>query len=131
MGEPGKQAMLNPLLQQWGVQLMNGTLVEPTKDEMPHMVRPYATDAGLDLAEEYIFLGYKNLHALHDYDDSLKWLMPGVTALSYRPGGAFTAKPPLSSVGQRTWLKAVPLVVGFDTTVSVQPIGINNSYTKL
>jgi ABC-2 type transport system permease protein len=111
LGEPGKQAMLNPLLQPWGVQLMNGTLVEPNKDEMPHMVRPYATDAALDLAEEGIFLGYKNLHALHDYDDSLKWLMPGVTALSYTPGDAFTVKPLLMTVGQRTWRKAGPLVV--------------------
>jgi len=111
IGEPGKQAMLNPLLQPWGVQLMNGELVEPTKDEMPHMVRPYVTDAALDLAEEGIFLYFKKLHALHDYDDSLFWLMPGVTALSYTPNGPFTVKPLSMTVGQRTWLKAGPLVV--------------------
>jgi ABC-2 type transport system permease protein len=111
LGEPGKQAMLNPLLQQWGVQLMNGTLVEPTKDEMPHMVKPYLTDAALDLAEEIMFLEYKKFHALHDYDDTLKWLMPGATALSYTPGGVFTVKPLLMTVGDRTWIKAGPLVV--------------------
>jgi len=111
LGEPGKQAMLNPLLQPWGVQLMNGELVEPTKDEMPHMVRPYATDAVFDLAEEKVFLDYKKVRALHDYDDSLFWLMPGVTALSYTPGGAFTVKPLMMTVGERTWLKAGTLVV--------------------
>jgi len=57
LGEPGKQAMLNPLLQPWGVQLMNGELVEPSKDEMPHMVVPFATDATFDLAQEGKFLG--------------------------------------------------------------------------
>jgi ABC-2 type transport system permease protein len=111
LGEPGKQAMLNPVLQPWGVQLMNGTLVEPTKDEMPNMVKPYLTDAALDMAEEWMFLGMKKRHALHDYDDSLNWLMPGVTALSYTPGGPFMVTPLLLTVGQRSWLKAGPLVV--------------------
>jgi ABC-2 type transport system permease protein len=110
LGEPGKQAMLNPLLQRWGVQLMNGTLVEPTKDEMPDMVKAYLTDAAFDLAEEPRFLHLKMLHGLHDYDDTLYQLMPGVTALSYTPGGAFMVKPLLMTVGQRTWLKAGTLV---------------------
>jgi len=111
LGEPGKQAMLNPLLQPWGIQLMNGTLVEPTKDEMPHMVKPFLTDAMFDLAEEDYFLGHKKLHTLHDYDDTAYNLMPGVTALSYAPNGPFTVKPLMTTRGQRTWLKADPLVV--------------------
>ncbi len=43
LGEPGKQSIVNPLLQPLGIQLMCGTLIEPSKDEMPHMVYPYLT----------------------------------------------------------------------------------------
>src|SRR5258708_12310229 len=108
MGEPGKQAMLNPLLQQWGVQLMNGTLVEPTKTGIPHMGIPYATHPPPELAEEDIFLGYKNLHALRDTNDSLKCLIPEETALSYSPGAAFTATRLRMTVRQRHLPKADP-----------------------
>ncbi|HVU94334.1 MAG TPA: Gldg family protein [Puia sp.] len=110
LGEPGKQAMLNPLLREWGVQLMAGTLVQPTKDEMPHMVRPYLTDACLDLAEEGLFLDFKKVHALHNYDDTLKWLMPGVAALASQPGGPFAVRPLMMTAGGNTWIKAGHLV---------------------
>ncbi|HVU94349.1 MAG TPA: Gldg family protein [Puia sp.] len=110
LGEPGKQALVNPLLQQCGVRLMDGTLVHPTRDEVPDKLVPYVTDAGLDLAEEDQFLGLKALHADHDYDDSLKWLMPGAAALAYAAGGAFTVKPLLMMPERGTWQKAGRLV---------------------
>ncbi|MBO9633956.1 MAG: Gldg family protein, partial [Chitinophagaceae bacterium] len=38
LGKPGKQSVLNPLLQQLGVQLMPGQLVQPSYDETPEKV---------------------------------------------------------------------------------------------
>ncbi len=37
-GEPGKQQVLNPVLEQLGVQLMNGQLVQPGFDETPDKI---------------------------------------------------------------------------------------------
>ncbi len=105
LGEPGKQQMLNPLLQQIGVQLLPGTLVEPTKNEMPQMVRTYATMAVADLAEDPTLLRMKGPASERNPDDSLKQLMPGVAALSYDSNGGFTVRPLLMTVGERTWLK--------------------------
>jgi ABC-2 type transport system permease protein len=106
LGEPGKQQMLNPVLRQLGVQLMDGILVELSKDEMPNMVVPYVTGAGADLAQEPALLGLKSI----DNEDSLKWLTPGATALAYADSGAFAIKPVLRTVPGRTWLKAGTLV---------------------
>lgn len=103
LGEPGKQAMLNPLLQPLGVQLMEGILVEPSRDEMPHMVTPWLTTAAAGLAEEQLLLEMKRT------GDTLKMLLPGATAIAYSRQGPFTATPLLMTGGQ-TWLKAGRLV---------------------
>lgn len=103
LGEPGKQYVLNPLLQQLGVQLMNGTLIEPSKDEMPHMTQPYITGTALNLAEEGALLEIKK------YGDTGKILMPGATGISTSAQAPFKATPLLLSTEQ-TWLKAGTLV---------------------
>ncbi len=103
-GEPGKQQMLNPVLQQLGVQMMPGSIVEPTHEEMPQMVRPYITAAATDLADDFMLLGLK-ASLREKNDDTLKELMPGVTAISYDLNSAFTVRPLLMTIGQRTWLK--------------------------
>ena len=110
LGEPGKQHVVNPLLEQLGVQLMNGTLISPSKDEMPHMVQPYITPAGLDLAEEGALLDIKK------YGDTGRVLMPGVTGIAGPGKGLFKATP-LLMTDQQTWLKAGTLV-----TDSVPPV---------
>jgi ABC-2 type transport system permease protein len=103
LGEPGKQYILNPLLEQLGVQLMEGTLVETSKDEMPHMVKPYITATGLNLAEEQTLLESKKT------GDTLKALMPGATVIAYSRQGLFKASP-LLMTAEQTWLKAGKLV---------------------
>lgn len=105
LGEPGKQQMLNPMLQQLGVRLTEGTLVEVTKNEMPHMVRPYVTKPfGLSLAEERDLMMYR------DVPDSLKMTMPGAVGIERTGDSLFTARPIMIGSPQ-TWLKAGKLVV--------------------
>jgi ABC-2 type transport system permease protein len=104
LGEPGKQYVLNPLLEKLGVQLMEGILVESSKDEMPQMVKPYVTATGSNLAEDQTLLQAKNS------GDTLRLLMPGATAMAYASNGAFTVSPLLMTEGTLTWLKAGTLV---------------------
>jgi gliding motility-associated transport system permease protein/gliding motility-associatede transport system auxiliary component len=111
LGEPGKTQLLNPLLQQLGVQLIEGTLIQPSKDEMPHMVTPYITMAAANLAEE------KQLLTIKKKGDSLMALMPGTAAIAYAKEGPFTVNPLLKTIGTETWLKAGKLV-----TDSVPPV---------
>jgi ABC-2 type transport system permease protein len=72
-GEPGKQAILNPLLQKLGVQLMDGVIVQPSKQYAPDLVLPYLTNAAGGLSKA---LGVTA-------EDSARISMPGVAGLAY------------------------------------------------
>jgi ABC-2 type transport system permease protein len=106
-GEPGKQSVLNPVLKSLGVQLMEGTLVQHSKNFSPDLVLPYltATAAGFSRQLKYVF------------DDSMRVSMPGAAGLSYDStglshdgDGAYTIKPLLMTDGNRTWNKKSALV---------------------
>jgi len=104
-GEPGKQEMVNPVLRQLGVQLMPGTIVEPTAYEMPQMVRAYVTQPATEMADNGMLMRLRRLLKEGDTDDSLKMLMDGVTGISIDPTSPFTIKPVMKTVPSRTWLK--------------------------
>ncbi|WP_436486866.1 Gldg family protein [Chitinophaga sp. ARDCPP14] len=108
LGEPGKQQMLNPLLAHLGVQLMDGTLVQLSKDEMPHMVVPFITRDAANLADEPFLLILKE--AYKEHGDSMFMMAPGTTAFAYTDTGAFEIKPLLQTLENRVWLKAGTLV---------------------
>lgn len=105
LGEPGKQQMLNPLLKQMGVQLMPGSIVEPTGYEMPQMVRAYVTDPALSISEEMMLMRLKEARMEKNFDDSLKMTMPSVTGISGDSNALFKMTPFLRTVAERTWLK--------------------------
>ncbi|MEV4886917.1 Gldg family protein [Chitinophaga ginsengisegetis] len=109
-GEPGKQYVLNPLLQQIGVQLMNGQLVQPTYNETPDKVKPYLTATSAGLAEEPAMLVLRERLQAHLTGDSIKILMPGVAGISYTRDSAFTVAPLAMTSPDRVWLKAGNLV---------------------
>lgn len=99
-GEPGKQEILNPFLRQLGIQLMDGTLVQTSKDLQPELVTPYLTANAASL--------YPAL--THAHHDSAMVSMPRATALSYADTGAFTIKPLLTTNMRICWLKKDKLV---------------------
>jgi ABC-2 type transport system permease protein len=96
-GEPGKQALLNPLLQPLGVQMMEGMLVQQSKDFSPDLIQPFPTSAATDLT--------KNLQK--DGEDSLCVTMKGAAALTYSTGGPFTVIPLLVTDGKSCWNKKI------------------------
>ena len=96
-GEPGKQNIVNPLLQPLGVQLMDGMMVEKNRDFSPELVRPYLTAAAAGFT--------RKLHA--DFEDSLVIAMHGAAGLSYTPGGPFTVTPLAMTSGKLSWNKKI------------------------
>jgi len=96
-GEPGKQDIVNPLLQPLGVQLMDGMMVEENRDFSPELVQPYLTRAAAEFT--------KKLHA--DFEDSLVIAMHGAAGLSYTTGGPFTVTPLAMTPGKISWNKKI------------------------
>lgn len=103
--EPGKQEMLNPLLQPLGVRLREGVLVQPEVEEVSDLVMGMLTrDAG-DMSK-----GAASL-----LNGSNPVFLPGALALDYRnkpadSAGAFTTRPLLVLNGEHSWLKKGHLV---------------------
>jgi ABC-2 type transport system permease protein len=96
-GEPGKQALLNPLLQPLGVQLMDGMLVQQSKDFSPELLQPFLTPTATNFT--------KRLQ--EDAEDSLCVTMRGAAGLSYSTGGPFTITPLVMTDGTFSWNKKV------------------------
>jgi ABC-2 type transport system permease protein len=96
-GEPGKQSLLNPLLQPLGVQFMDGMLIQQSKDFSPALIQLFPTTA----ADSFT----KKLQ--QDKDDSLPVTMLGAAALTYSNHGPFTVTPLLTTDGKDCWNKKV------------------------
>ncbi|MGN6417849.1 MAG: Gldg family protein [Pseudobacter sp.] len=97
LGKPGKQYVLNPLLQQLGVQLLPGQLVQPSYDETPEKVVALPTSRA----------------------DSLSWLtegldivgMPCVAGIDTIRGSNYSPNLLLHTAPGKTWLKAGDLII--------------------
>jgi ABC-2 type transport system permease protein len=87
-GEPGKQPMLNPVLDSFGVHLDDGVIVAPNPHEMAHTIVAGVTDAGGNLAQEPILYLYqqKEIEQLYRY-------LYGSANISYRQQNGFSVKP--------------------------------------
>jgi len=94
-GEPGKQEVVNPLLSSLGIQLMDGTLVQKSRDYSFDLVTP-------NLAEGAVAMD-KGLQPFYMYKMMVS--MPGVGALSDVKESPFTVHPLLNSNAENSWLK--------------------------
>jgi ABC-2 type transport system permease protein len=96
-GEPGKQDILNPILRLLGVQLMDGMLVQRSKNASPEVSIPSLTSAAAGFT--------KQLH--DDYNDSVDIAMHGAAALSYMTDGPFTVTPLAVTPAGDSWNKKI------------------------
>ncbi|PUZ25778.1 ABC transporter [Chitinophaga parva] len=100
LAETGKQAVINPLLQHIGVQLMDGTLVQPSDDQSPDLVLAGITP-----------LAAKFTAAIgRQYDDTIPVSMPSAAPLWYTADSGFTVEPLLVTNAKNSWLKKGKLV---------------------
>jgi ABC-2 type transport system permease protein len=96
-GEPGKQAILNPLLLPLGVQLMDGMMIERTKNFSADLLQTYLTPSAADFT--------KILH--QDAEDSIVISMRSAAGLSYTTDGPFTISPLVTTAEKSTWNKKI------------------------
>ncbi len=94
-GEPGKQTVLNPLLEKLGVSMMEGMLVQKSEDYSPSLVFPYLTSTAATLSRTL----------KRSFTDSIQVGMPTVTGLLFDSTKGFNVKPLLRSDERYSWRK--------------------------
>lgn len=122
LGEPGKQQVLNPIINPLGANLMPGTMVQISAHETPDKITPFVT---LDHAW---LLKQKNPFSIMvrkglEEGDSMKVLHPGVAPLSYT-GNEFKVKRLMVTCPKGlAWVKAGHLVTDSAAPVLVPSEG--------
>lgn len=110
LGEPGKQYVLNPVLQNLDIQFMNGQLVQLRENETAEKVLFNLTPSSYDMAEEWWLMFYKHLRNHNQPSALFNVSLPGITALSVKPDSRFKVTPMFVTLGENVWQKAGPLV---------------------
>ncbi|MGN6417850.1 MAG: Gldg family protein [Pseudobacter sp.] len=114
-GEPGKQYVLNPLLQKLGINLMPGQLVHPSYHQTPDVVPYYEAPGVFELGEEYNLKTYRRLLTLLGngipYSDTQVALIFGVTGIAHNKDSGFNATPLFQALPGRSWQKMGKLVL--------------------
>ncbi|TCC84487.1 ABC transporter permease [Pedobacter hiemivivus] len=95
VGEPGKQSVVNPLLDSLGVKMLDGTLVQRSRDYSYNLVTPRLTKEALSM--------YSGLNNPYQKKEIIS--MPGVAALSFDPQSAFKTQAILTTDAKYSWIK--------------------------
>ncbi|MGN7786540.1 Gldg family protein [Niabella sp. 22666] len=117
MGEPGKQQVLNPILQQLGVQLLPGQLVQPNQHETADKILVDKSTKAYWLAKEYMNLPYQNLlkhrnnNALRQDIVGAPGTMAGAAGLDYNKDSGFVIHPLLITQPGKSWKEMSKLVM--------------------
>jgi ABC-2 type transport system permease protein len=153
-GEPGKQAVLNPLIKSLGVQLMDGQLVEnddllnagkpreqlqePTMGTVGMQADGQATGQNNGLPYDLVKPALTQAAAGNSwyfeepFKKGLVVSMKGAAALSYVSNGPFAVKPILMTDERVSWIKKGKLVADSGAVVYSQADGdLKGSYVTL
>lgn len=102
-GEPGKQSVLNPLLQKLNVRMTDGMLVQESEDFSPSLVFPYLTPTSSAFSKTMARV----------YRDSSIVAMPTVAGLLHSDSTSgpskFVVRPLLVTDEKKAWRKMAPL----------------------
>ncbi|HEX6427605.1 MAG TPA: Gldg family protein [Niastella sp.] len=94
-GEPGRQSLLNSLLSKLGVQLMDGILLQQSRDFSPDLVTGYFTPAAAATGKSYQLL----------WKDSSRVSVPGAVGIQYNNTGPYKPMPVLVTDEKKSWNK--------------------------
>jgi ABC-2 type transport system permease protein len=94
-GEPGKQSVVNPLLDSLGVKMLDGTLVQHSNDYSYNLVTPGLTAASV-VMNPGLQIFYKEKGVVS---------MPDVAALRAENDGPFKIQPLLLTNAKTSWIK--------------------------
>jgi len=92
-GEPGRQAVLNPFIKRFGVQLTTGSLVQEINDMTPNIV------VG-NITTEASALSYR-LEKMREYENKIA--LPGVAGLIYDQNKGYKVEPLLVTNKEHSW----------------------------
>lgn len=110
--EPGKQQLINPVLNPLGVQLMNGQLVQNHETgETADKVNFNVTPASFDMADEWWLLYNRYLHSLKVQGFQGNPALRSVVAVTSTKDSGCTALPLLKTTSPGTWLETSRLKV--------------------
>lgn len=105
--EPGKQFIMNPILNHIGVQAESGILVKESKHEMPHVFHPTVTVEGAEMSDETELFQFKN-----KLRDTCEVSSIGAANLSFSDSAGFKVEPVLAiNNNSKTWVENGHLVV--------------------
>lgn len=94
-GEPGKQAIVNPLLDSLGVEMLDGTLVQRSRDYSYGLVTPFLAPGALVMSPAL----------KKPYIEKAIVAMSGAAALKDKNQGIFKVKPVLTTNAKTSWIK--------------------------
>jgi len=94
-GEPGKQSVLNPLLETLHVKMRSGTLVQRSRDYSYDLVTPKLTEQAVQM----------DAIMKKPYQDKSVISMPGAAALSFEPNADFKTQAILVTDARTSWIK--------------------------
>ncbi|NML22394.1 ABC transporter permease subunit [Pseudoflavitalea sp. G-6-1-2] len=104
--EPGKQEIMQPLLERIGVTADKGTIVTLNKHEMPDFFQGRITDTGANLGNELPLYVYRMLHT-----PPMNVFHKGAVNLSYSSTGGFKIQPILDAAAKEDrWIENGHLV---------------------
>ncbi|SKD10505.1 ABC-2 type transport system permease protein [Chitinophaga ginsengisegetis] len=105
--EPGKQFIMNPILNHVGVNSDEGTLVKPNPQDMPHKFAGLIAKKGMDMADEQPFFYVKN-----GIGNSCSTSIIGASLLSYSDTTGFKVEQ-ITTIANNanTWVERGTLVV--------------------
>jgi ABC-2 type transport system permease protein len=94
-GEPGKQNVLNPLLESLGVKMLDGTVVQRSQEYSFDLIASELAAGSVAMAPELQpFFQQKTVVS-----------MPGAGTLGYDESGSFAVHPLLTTDAQTSWIK--------------------------
>jgi ABC-2 type transport system permease protein len=98
LGEPGKQAILNPVLQELGVQQMKGQLVQTSTNETPDKILSYPLSSMTDISVRDEIDKLNSRKMPRDSTSGSGVSMSGAAALTYIKKGSFKISPLLKTL---------------------------------
>lgn len=104
-GEPGKQQMVNPVLKQIGAHLLDGILVQESKQGAPDMLTPYFTNKMISLIKDPVSSEFKKVPPKHVHT-----LMEGATAVVAADTAGFRVVQLARAEESSSWLKKGVLI---------------------
>jgi ABC-2 type transport system permease protein len=100
MGEPGKQQIVNAVLQPLGVELEDGIILTETEQETQDMVLPSINMAMFSLMDDPTAAVFKKVKPKHAHI-----VMPGVASVRAADSSGFTTSALLSTDKGITWIR--------------------------